>query len=363
MESILIVLPDLYYGGAEKQFRYLIDGLSNYSRLKLIVCVEQAYGSKLEQQADEFIRNHGNVKFIKCKGLSVTSGEIKKLSGVFKLIPIIRKIVKDYQIETILGYGALYSGAIKWIRKKGCRIILGERCDGHYNNPLTKYSTKYADMVIANSELAKEYMESIGYNNVFCIKNGISVQEDEIIRDKHEEFCILVPGRISHQKNQIQIIKAVSYIKDFAIKVLFCGEIQDEKYYEECKKCIQENNLQGKAEILGVVSNMKECYQSADLVILASYYEGTPNVLLESFVYKCMCIASNIDANKDVIRNNRFLFELGDDKDLYDKIQEVRRLSDIEKKQIVDDNCKYVRENYSIEKMVESYIDLLNLSV
>lgn len=361
MKNILIVVPDLYYGGAEKQFRYLINGLSCNDNIKLVVCIEHAYGSKLEKESEQFIKEHNNVKFIKCEGLSITSGEIKKLLSAFRLIPIIKNIIQKHNIEVVLGFGSLYSAIIKSIRRKDCRIILGERCDGHYNNALTRYNTKFADMIICNSRLAKEYMESVGYRNVHLIKNGVVVEESHPKMLEHEEFRILVPARIDHHKNQLQIIKAVSHIKDFAFKVFLCGEIQEKTYYEECKKCIDENNLQNQVEIMGVVSNMKDYYQSADLVILSSYCEGTPNVLLESFAYKRLCIASNIEANKDVIRDDRFLFELDDDKDLYDKIQEIRSLSDEEKEQIIEHNYQFVKDNYSIDRMVNNYIELLEI--
>lgn len=363
MKKLLIIMPELYYGGAEKQFRYLIDGLGKYNNIQLSVCIEHSYNAKLKASGDVFEKEHSNINFIHMDGLDAKNGKLYKLKSAILLYLKLNKKLNKIVPDIILGYGPLFSAIIPLLKKKNRKIVLGERCDGKYSDILTKQTTKKADMVIANSRAATEYMRNNQYENVYCITNGIdlkSIDSKEKLFDK-SKLLIFMPARVSDIKNQKQVIEAIKLIKDFTSSVIFAGEIQDKVYYEECKKLINKYNLNDNVKFIGVVDNVGDYYNKCDLVMLPSKFEGTPNVILEGFAYKRICITSDIIMNKDVIRNENLMFPLDSPSKMAEVIKYVHDLPVEKKNEIVKQNYKYVSENYSVDKMVKSYIKLLEL--
>lgn len=354
MKKVLIVMPEAFYGGAEKQFRYLVNGISKKQGIETYVCIEHSYHATLTEQSKEFLSNP-EVHFTEMTGLNAKCSSLQKMKSVYKLAKKVKEIIKKQQINIVLGYGALFSAIIPFIQNKNTYIILGERCDGKYKNPITKKTTRKADMVICNSKAAMDYMLSVDYKNVTSIKNGIVIQGTFDHFAENERFQILVPARVLSNKNQLQVIKAVKLMKDVPYKVTFVGEIQDQSYYETCLNYVKENHMEDSVEFLGCVSNMRDYYEKTDLVILPSLYEGTPNVVLESFAYKRMCLASDIVMNRDVIRKDELLFALDDIKDTCDKIENVYHMDQATKTKIVNNNYDYVMKEYSVEQMVNEY--------
>lgn len=359
MKKVLIIMPELYYGGAEKQFRYLIDGLSKYTNIELTVCIEQSYGAKLKNEGVEFENKHENVDFLHMKGLNAKQGKIYKLKSAVVLFFKLYKKLKKISPDVILGYGPLYSAILPLLKKKQRMVILGERCDGKYSDVLTRHTTKCADLIIANSRAATEYMQEHGYKNVKCITNGIELANVKNVTqaEKRDTFIIFMPARVSEVKNQKQVIEALKLIHDFKCEVIFAGEIQDESYYEVCKALIEEDE---NIKFIGAVANIEDYYNMCDIVVLPSRFEGTPNVILEGFAYRRVCIASDIIMNKDVIRNSKLMFPLDNPQKMAEVIECVYNMSKEIRNKIINDNYDYLLQNYSVDKMVEKYVEVIN---
>jgi glycosyltransferase involved in cell wall biosynthesis len=54
----------------------------------------------------------------------------------------------------------------------------------------------------------------------------------------------------------------------------------------------------------GYQKNVKKYYENSDFSVLLSVSEGTPYAILESFLYKCPVLASNVGGNHELINNN-----------------------------------------------------------
>jgi glycosyltransferase involved in cell wall biosynthesis len=95
-------------------------------------------------------------------------------------------------------------------------------------------------------------------------------------------------------------------------------------------------------------SPLRELYTHAGLFVLASFYEGLPIVLLEAMGHGSSCLASDIQANKEVDLEARRYFKVGDVADLAEKIVRLaaqplgdsdrdKQIADIEKRYSWDD--------------------------
>ncbi len=135
--------------------------------------------------------------------------------------------------------------------------------------------------------------------------------------------------------------------KDTIVRFLFIGRIMKEKGIEEylsAAECIKkkfkdteflilgafeekiyENRLLNNTYVkyLGVSNDVREYIKYVDCVVNPSYHEGMSNVLLESAAMGKPLIASNIFGCKEIVDENQngFLFEVGNVKDLVNKLE------------------------------------------
>ena len=121
----------------------------------------------------------------------------------------------------------------------------------------------------------------------------VSLELRKSLRKKYsipsDTFLVLTIGHIIKRKGFDHIIDHLSRLElDFLY--LVAGETDYENghfmsaYAEETKVLIEsgESILAGKLRLSGPVDDIVELYQIADVFILGSYNEGTPNVLLEA---------------------------------------------------------------------------------
>ena len=147
--------------------------------------------------------------------------------------------------------------------------------------------------------------------------------------------------------------------KDFEGKVVFAGRIEDKIYFRKLLRFIRINKLQDKVEFLRQVNNMTELYQRADLVVLPSLFEGTPNVVLESYLYYRPVIVSDTNTVRDIVANPKLRFSLKGTKGIGNCINYIYGLSDEEYNIMLKRNREYVINNFNMEKMACSYLRLL----
>lgn len=358
MRKILLCVPEICFGGAETQFRFLIDGLSKKEDIELDVIIENSCQTTLQKETNEFIKKHSNIQFIRFRSLDALSNKAAKMLSSCKMRIQLMKVLNKKEYDVILGYRVLYMLNLPYLKGKAPKVVYSVREDGKLEskNMLTKYCAAKADLIICNSQAAYDRLKKIGFNSVAYIHNGVETDRCFESIAENDRFTILVPARIENRKNQLEILKAVYEVgNNIELQVNFAGKIQEQEYYEKCLSYIREHNIEDRVSFCGAVGNIYDMYRNSDLVILASFSEGTPNVVLESFAYKRMCIASNIVMNDVLFTNKSLLFSPDDEKTLADKIVEISKMSESQKAVILEENYNFVKEKYSIAAMVDNY--------
>ncbi|EPI16764.1 CDP-glycerol glycerophosphotransferase family protein [Enterococcus faecium] len=161
---------------------------------------------------------------------------------------------------------------------------------GHYchiksNDGITGYVDKRCCNVLENNTLSNIDGEMIGS-----------------IDTNYKNFINM--GRLSPEKNQENLIRAFSKFIQTGEKarlyILGSGPLE-----ETLKQVIIDLGLQENVFLLGQKENPFALLSKCDYFILPSIYEGQPMVLLEALTLKMSIIASNIPANKDVLKNGQ----------------------------------------------------------
>mgnify|MGYP001244819941 CR=1 FL=1 len=154
-----------------------------------------------------------------------------------------------------------------------------------------------ADKIIVNSYDFKREMDKRYKINTHCILNPfdfsiIKKKSDEKIKNPFsikKSLKLISVGRLTYQKDFITILKAIKLIKR-NVELIILGKGNE---YLNLRNFIDKNNLSKKVKLLGYKTNPFKYIKKADILILSSIFEGSPNVLVEAQFLRKFIISTN----------------------------------------------------------------------
>lgn len=167
-----------------------------------------------------------------------------------------------------------------------------------------------ADTIVSNNPPEQS---NAAYRRLFALKRGVYIPNSVSVDletqkyiqsgDFEEPFKILFVGRIAdEQKNWRNLLTAVSQIgsgKHFRLQI--CGSGDEE---EQLKAEVSKLGLGGRVDILGYCSDVYSIMRDADVLVLPSWYEGMPNVVVEAMALGLPAIVSRIPAHTLLFREH-----------------------------------------------------------
>ncbi|GEB27878.1 CDP-glycerol glycerophosphotransferase family protein [Enterococcus casseliflavus] len=134
----------------------------------------------------------------------------------------------------------------------------------------------------------------------FEIKKDL-IQNLRLPEIKNECINLVNMGRLSPEKNQLNLIKAIGMLINKYPKL--CLYILGEGPLKlEMQQLIQELDLKHNVFLLGHQDNPFDIMKQCDFFVFPSIYEGQPMVLLEALTLKLPVLASEIPANISVLK-------------------------------------------------------------
>tara|TARA_B100000965_G_C19529040_1_gene730211 strand:- start:47 stop:1162 length:1116 start_codon:yes stop_codon:yes gene_type:complete len=190
-----------------------------------------------------------------------------------------------------------------------------------------------------------------------------TVSKKKQINNKNINFLFI--GRLLKDKGIIEFINAAQQIKvNKKIKVTFSviGSIDSKN-----SSSISNNDYlifknKKVLNFLGQKKNIKKYLLKSDCVVLPSYREGLPRVLLESSAMGIPAITTNVPGCREVINDgyNGFLCKVKSEKSLLRAMHRFLNLN-YKKRLIMGQNSRKKAETYFNEKIVfERYKKLIN---
>lgn len=352
--KILMIMPELYHGGAEKQFRNLIVNISK-QEFEIMVAIEHSYRSRDLQLEKQFIEENKHVRFICLAHLSSTGNSFKRYCSSIMINAEVFPLLVSFKPDIVVAYtllGLKVMALSKWL---GVKCVFGERNSGVYPEKFYRNQgifLKSVDVFIANSKSAQRNLDSHHLNTLY-IPNGI--EKFSLIPEKElSEFSIIVPARIARVKNQELLIKAISTITE-NLHVCFVGKVEDAEYKILLMQLASDLKVDKQIEYIDYTNNIREIYKNASLIILPSISEGFSNVILECYMYGRLCLVSDIEMNRDVGAPGQRYFNVNDVNDLRNKIIEIIQLPEEVKQIEIMQNHEYATKNYSMNNMTMMY--------
>jgi glycosyltransferase involved in cell wall biosynthesis len=111
-------------------------------------------------------------------------------------------------------------------------------------------------------------------------------------------------GRLEYQKNFPLFLEVAAEVGARMPQAIFviAGEGPDRAALEELS---QKLGIASRVRLLGFVKEMPELYQSLDLMLLTSHFEGTPLTILEAMATGVPVVASDVDGVGDVLADGQ----------------------------------------------------------
>lgn len=221
-----------------------------------------------------------------------------------------------------------------------------------------KFFNKYADRIILLSDYHFSFFTQY-FEEEKCriIENFVDYSQfSNSISDKVNEF--LYVGRLTKQKGFFDLLYAVRLLKSWQIKPVInvVGLASDVESEADILRFIEESELQDNIILHGakIGEEKYNLFKRAKFLIFPTHFENSPVVLKEGIAANMAIIASDIHANRNVLKrfDNHLLFEKGNIEDLALKIKEL-----------LDDNIKATDMCKSSEKIKEYDISTVKIKI
>ena len=353
MKNLIIFIPSIEKAGVEKNLFIL----SNY----LIKKLDNIY---IVTANNDFNQNFDNkIKIIcpKNKFWNNKSRLLKSLYCFFLTLDYFKK--KEYILFSF--QANLFSIIISKILRFKIILRLNTSPNKYINSYIKKFLFKkiykLADEIIVNSKQFKRLLKNELKVNSNFIYNPISdnFKIKKSIKKLNQELKILNIGRLTDQKDQITLLRALNLLKKNDIK--FSAKIIGSGYkFNELENYIKKNNLQKQVKLLGYIKNAYKFMNKASVFVLSSKYEGLPNVLIEAQQCDLPIISSNCPSGpSEILINGKLgdLYPVGAYRALYIKI---RKFNDNKKKLILKSNlAKKYLIRFDIKKNCNKYYETI----
>lgn len=184
---------------------------------------------------------------------------------------------------------------------------------------------------------------------------------NDMIDETGSVINLLFMGSIDKRKGIIDLLRALKCIKEENYILHICGEVADTSITDNFNSLCED--LDNKIIFEGYVKGERKniILKESDILILPSYGEGMPIVIMEAMSFGCSIISTNVGAIPEIIHSdNGALIEPGDTEGLVNAILERinnKELLDREKK----NNAKYAKQ-FSITENINELCELYKRS-
>ncbi len=226
------------------------------------------------------------------------------------------------------------------------------------------YFFNKADKIIVNSLDFKREMDKKYKINTECIFNPFEFEKIQKLSKKKvvnifksQNLKLLAIGRLTEQKDFITLLKSIKNLKRNNVELIIIGKGREKQKLIEY---VSENDLSKKVKFLGYKKNPFPYLRQADILIMTSKFEGSPNVLVEGLFLKKFVISTNCPTGpREILNKGKFgkLLKVGDHKNIT-KYLENFKFSRINKLKIKKGFISVKRFDY--KNNCNKYLKLIN---
>jgi glycosyltransferase involved in cell wall biosynthesis len=195
----------------------------------------------------------------------------------------------------------------------------------------------------------------------------IDIKAHEYERIDNNIISILLPAaRPVLEKGHMTAVKALVLLKEQNLKfnLIFPGKVStgvDSTFLNELNRYIQENDLYESVQFIGWKDSLEQTIIESNIVILPSYTEGFPRVLIEAMLLKRPIIATPVGGIPEAIIHDEtgYIVDIDDYENLAKYILQIVR-NPIKTENLVNAAFKKANIQFSSVQQTELVFDVFN---
>jgi glycosyltransferase involved in cell wall biosynthesis len=195
--------------------------------------------------------------------------------------------------------------------------------------------------------------------------SGVNLDFFNFSRRANQGKKFLFVGRIMGEKGIRELVLAAQMLSEEFVNLefYFVGEIGYQNFssipISEIEKWKADNE---NFHFVGKVKNIRDYYESVDIMVLPSYREGLSKSLIEASAMSLPIITTDVPGCSDVVHNgkNGFLVEVRNVNDLAEKMRAMVLLD--ENNRIIMGNLgrEIAVNKFNVELVIKSYFETIN---
>jgi glycosyltransferase involved in cell wall biosynthesis len=340
MKKVIIFNPSIEGGGVENNIRLIFQKV-NYRLKKNLYFLSH----------DKINGLDSSIKII--SPIFYTNSKNRIIKYLICILTLIKFYIKEKNLLIFSFQANVYSIILSKILRTKI-IVRANSAPVIWTNKfkiiIIKYFYNLADLIVVNSIDFKKEFKKIFNLDSLVILNPLDIKKIERLTKVNKKISffdyddkslkIINIGRLTKQKNQIDLLKTIKLLKNIIpIKLLIIGNGSEKK---KLTNYIKTNKLKSNIKIIPFQKNPYPYIKKSNIFILSSLYEGLPNVLLEAVFLKVLCVSYNCKTGpREILKNGRggFLCPLSN----YQKFYNILR-------------------DYYFSKTKKKYSDMINYS-
>jgi glycosyltransferase involved in cell wall biosynthesis len=347
-------VPSLTGGGAERQLTYLAMGLVQRGWDVHVAYVHSGPNMRRLEQTGAIVHR-----------LKAQGNYDPQILG--RLLATIRKVKPDIVQCWLLQMEVL--GGLASVLTRTPWVFSERSCEEAYPPGLKAWLRikmgLVATAIVPNSEGGDRYWRARAHGPIrsHIIRNALPLEEIanapaatlEEAGVALGEPLVLSAGRFGPEKNLETLVKAFRLVVgNHPAQAICCGEGPLRRRIEELAA---ETGLAGRFRAIGYAPNLWSLLKRADVTVSVSWFEGSPNVVLEAMACGCPLVVSDIAAHRELLdERSAILVDPRDPGQIADAIIEV--LTDPEgaakRARVAYDRAQH----YSLSAIAREYADL-----
>jgi glycosyltransferase involved in cell wall biosynthesis len=189
------------------------------------------------------------------------------------------------------------------------RTVLRLRAYNHFD----RWSLRQAARVVTVSRAFAGELRRMGIaeDRITVLHNAISPDWGTRAADPHlraatrsrmgigvEESVVLMVGRLSREKRHDLFLQAIHRMRHTKIRAVIAGEGPERTAISQI---IASLGIEGRVTLAGHQTDVTPCYAAADLVVISSDTEGSPNALLEAMAAGKPVVATAVGGIPEIV--------------------------------------------------------------
>jgi len=292
----------------------------------IVTVIENLKNSKLSSRCNLFVYNTGKVT---SQNRSFIQGLFTQIRIIILLVNlIISNKIDIVHIHTCSGFtywrDCIYVFMSKLLR---CKVVCHIHGGGftqfasqmnHIVRVFFRYTLEVADSLIVLTDYWQKSLSYYAPNaNWRIVENGVPLPKQNISFKENTPVFIFL-GDLGHQKGVRDLIKAtaIAIIDGFDGIVRIAGNETSSGQIKSLQILIKEEGVEKQIQYHGVVlgKDKNKFFSTASCLVLPSYVEGLPMVLLEAMSYGIPVISTMVGGIPELVKHNHegYLIEPGD---------------------------------------------------